>query len=149
MFLTSPYIEQAITLRTPGHAARAFDSILVYRPSLCPDRRVDLAQDPLRPLNSGGYHCVRPWAPARRSAGSFLKRSEIQGLDMGFTPCSISHLLIAAGSNRTIAPIRNDGIVPRFARRRIVTFAIPSSFASSAASSAPYIFRTRDARDRN
>jgi hypothetical protein len=40
--------------QNPGQAARAFDSILVYRPSLRPDRRINLAQDPLRPLNSSG-----------------------------------------------------------------------------------------------
>ena len=63
------------------------------------------------------------------------------------TPCSSNHLLTAAGSNRTIEPTRNDGIAPRFARRRIVTFAMLSNFASSSAVRAPCMPRTRDARD--
>src|SRR5258708_25125128 len=53
------------------------------------------------------------------------------GEDRDWTPCSSSQREIACGSKRTIVPIRNDGIFPRFARRRIVTFATPSNFANS------------------
>ena len=43
-----------------------------------------------------------------------------QPLDILCTPCCISHLAIAAESNLTQDPTRNDGMLPRFARRRIV-----------------------------
>src|ERR1700685_2339859 len=56
-----------------------------------------------------------------------------QGLDILFTLISTSHLLIFAGSNRTQLPTRKLGIVPRFARRRIVNL---ETFKISASSSA-------------
>jgi hypothetical protein len=59
-------------------------------------------------------------------------------------PCSSSQRDIAAGSKRTMEPIRNDGILPRLARR-IVTFVTLSNSASSSAVKA----RTRDARHFN
>jgi hypothetical protein len=43
-----------------------------------------------------------------------------QPLDILCTPCCISHLAIAAESNLTQEPTRKDGMLPRFARRRIV-----------------------------
>jgi len=54
--------------------------------------------------------------------GERTRRSvpSIHFLDIDLTPCSRSHLLIAAESNRTQEPTRNDGINPRFARRKIV-----------------------------
>jgi hypothetical protein len=60
-------------------------------------------------------------------------RTATQGLDILFTPISTSHLLMFAGSNLTHEPTRKEGIVPRFARRRIVK---RETFKKSASSSA-------------
>src|SRR5438128_2260731 len=59
----------------------------------------------------------------RNATGSERTRRSVPSihfLDIDLTPCSRSHLLIAAESNRTQEPTRNDGINPRFARRKIV-----------------------------
>src|ERR1700693_2208099 len=55
------------------------------------------------------------------------------GLDIDCTPCCISHLAIAAESKRTQEPTRNDGMLPFFARLRIVSRETWSNSASSSA----------------
>src|SRR5437667_1743557 len=65
-------------------------------------------------LSSVSVHNAAGGERTRRSVPS------IHFLDIDLTPCSRSHLLIAAESNRTQEPTRNDGINPRFARRKIV-----------------------------
>jgi hypothetical protein len=56
----------------------------------------------------------------QRAAMSLNRRLSIQPLDILCTPCCISHLAMAAESNLTQEPTRNEGILPRFARLRIV-----------------------------
>src|SRR5438876_6308762 len=65
-------------------------------------------------LSSVSVHNAAGGERTRRSVPS------IHFLDIDLTPCSRSHLLIAAESNRTQEPTRNEGINPRFARRKIV-----------------------------
>jgi hypothetical protein len=67
------------------------------------------------------------------AAVDLTNTASTQGFDILFTPISTSHLLMFAGSNRTQLPTRKLGIVPRFARRRIVNL---ETFNRSASSSA-------------
>src|SRR5947208_2455979 len=81
-----------------------------------PHREDDQRTDRLirQRLSSVSVHNAAGGERTRRSVPS------IHFLDIDLTPCSRSHLLIAAESNRTQEPTRNEGINPRFARRKIV-----------------------------
>src|SRR5438132_1486511 len=93
---------------------RTFSSALVsaeWRAQRENDRRNQFIR---QRLSSVSVHNAAGGERTRRSVPS------IHFLDIDLTPCSRSHLLIAAESNRTQEPTRNDGINPRFARRKIV-----------------------------
>jgi hypothetical protein len=74
-------------------------------------------------------------------------RAWTQGLDILFTPISHNHLLMFAGSNLTHEPTWKQGMVPRFARRRIVNRETLKKPASCSAVIAVGNALMRDARD--
>src|SRR5438876_8440624 len=93
---------------------RTFSSALVsaeWRAQRENDRRNQFIR---QRLSSVSVHHAAGGERTRRSVPS------IHFLDIDLPPCSRSHSLIAAASNRTQEPTRNDGINPRFARRKIV-----------------------------
>ncbi len=70
--------------------------------------------------SSPGTHCVSSFPfdvllPSHEQTGSNLSQPaslQPQPLDILCTPCCISHLAIAAESNLTQEPTRNDGMLP-------------------------------------
>jgi hypothetical protein len=92
---------------------------------------------------------VRGPAEAHRAASNQLQLDYgfCLSLDIRRTPIFASQRAMFAGSKRTQAPTWKQGMVPRFARRRIVSLLTFSTVASSSAVIAPSLAASLDAID--